>query len=103
MNWHDVGLMACSNTSELLELYRINAKDKGWGPNGLCSSMAAKISAYLPTDAFPWVTIWEAVHVGHRAGKFTETQYQSLVEAVRSSEYEEEERRSEAQYCHDVD
>ena len=65
--------------------------------------------ARLPTEAVPWTTLWEAMLAGYNAGRFTEVQYQSLLDAVRLLESTEDREKlfrdsqPETSDCYTVD
>ena len=47
----------------------------------------------MPDEAVPWVTLWEAMQAGNSSGRFTALQYQSLLQALRLLESEDERER----------
>ena len=60
------------------ELVLVGQRFRGPVPDG----------ARVPVAPIPWVTLWEAEPVGRR--EFTELQHQSLLQALRLLEAEEE-------------
>ena len=58
--------------------------------------------ARVPLAPIPWVTLWEADQVGSDSRKFAELQHQSLLQALRLLEAEEERTTQIGGLCSDL-